>query len=72
MDYKLFFADVEIWIQKANQAAMKYGMDHETFWMWVSSSAGAMCKKYKDNSLVIKQMIMLVEWLEDVWQSQKK
>lgn len=71
MDYKLFFEDVESWIQKANQAAMKYGMDHETFWMFVSSSAAAICKKYKDHRLVIKQMLMMVEWLEEVWQAQK-
>jgi hypothetical protein len=71
MDYKLFYDDVLVWIGKANQAAFKYGLDDQTFWMWVSSSIGAMCKKYNDNRLVILQMTMMVEWLEEKWQAQK-
>lgn len=66
MDYKAFFADMEQWIQQVNQAAMKHGMDHPDFWAWVAESAGAMCRKYGDHRLAIKQMMMLVEWLEEV------
>ncbi|MDT2208069.1 hypothetical protein P7H11_19210 [Paenibacillus larvae] len=71
MDYKALYADVVDWINQANQVAMKYGMENEQFWVWVADSSGALCKKYKDNRLVIKQMMMLVEWLEEVYESRK-
>lgn len=72
MDYKVFFSDVALWTQQANQAAMKYGMADSNFWLWVADSSGAMCQKYQDNPLVIKQMIMLTEWLEEVYEKQQK
>ncbi|MED1786172.1 hypothetical protein P4V47_01365 [Brevibacillus laterosporus] len=66
MDYKAFYDDVVGWINQANQAAAKYGMHDEQFWAWVVESSSAISKKYQDNRLVIKQMLMLVGWLEDV------
>lgn len=71
MDYKAFYSDVEIWIQQANQAAMKYGMDNSDFWAWVAESASKICSRYGNNRLVIKQMMMLSEWLEEVYESRK-
>lgn len=71
MDYEAFFRDVVAWIGQANQAALKYGMENERFWVWVADSSGALCKKYQENRLAIKQMIMLVEWLEEVYERQK-
>ncbi|NTX59016.1 hypothetical protein [Myxococcus sp. CA039A] len=72
MDYKAFYADVVDWINQANQAAASYGMENQQFWAWVADSCGALAKKYQENRLVIKQMIMLVEWLEEVYESRKK
>lgn len=66
MDYKAFYNDVVGWINQVNQAAAKYGMHDEQFWVWVVESSSAISKKYQDNRLVIKQMLMLVGWLEDV------
>lgn len=71
MDYKAFFADVEVWIGQANQAAMRHGMENPDFWRWVADSAGALCRKYQEHRLAIKQMMMLVEWLEEVYESRK-
>lgn len=71
MDYKAFFTDVEAWIGQVNQAAMRYGMGNSEFWLWVADSCGKLCEKYQENRLVIKQMMMLVEWLEDVNESRK-
>ncbi|MEV2908592.1 hypothetical protein ABNF65_08000 [Paenibacillus larvae] len=51
--------------------AMKYGIENEQFWVWVADSSGALSKKYQENRLVIKQMIMLVEWLEEVYENRK-
>ena len=71
MDYKTFYADVVDWINQANLMAAKHGMASPDFWAWVSDSASAMGRKYQDNSLVIKQMVMLIEWLEEVYKNQK-
>ncbi|MBB6632781.1 hypothetical protein [Cohnella thailandensis] len=71
MDYKAFFADVERWIQAANQAAMQHGMESAAFWQWVADSAGALCRKYGEHRLAILQMMMMVEWLEEVYDKRK-
>ncbi|MBG9737105.1 hypothetical protein [Paenibacillus alvei] len=71
MDYRAFYDEVVNWISMANQAAAQYGMTSEQFWAWVADSSGALCKKYQENPLVKKQMMMLVEWLEEVYEKQK-
>ena len=71
MDYEAFFKDVVQWIGQVNQAALRYGMDQDEFWDWVVGSCSEMCKKYQDNRLVIKQMEMMVDWLDEVYKSQK-
>lgn len=68
MDYKAFFNDVVGWINQANQAATRYGMQKPDFWVWVADSSGELCRKYQDNRLAIKQMMMMVEWLEEVYE----
>ncbi|GEC93799.1 hypothetical protein [Brevibacillus brevis] len=69
MDYKAFYDDVVGWINQANQAAVMYGMHTEQFWAWVADSSAAISKKYRDNPLVIKQMLMLVNWLEEAYEN---
>lgn len=71
MDYKALFWDVYQWTQQVNEMASRHGMQSPDFWQWVADSSGAMCRKYHDNPLVIKQMIMLTEWLEEVYEKQK-
>lgn len=69
MDYRAFYNDVVDWINQVNEAAMKYGMDSTDFWQWVADSSGELCQKYQENRLVIKQMMMLVEWIEEVYEN---
>jgi hypothetical protein len=71
MDYKAFFADVEAWIQQANQTAVRIGLDKPEFWAWVAESSSELCKKYGEHRLAIKQMMTLVEWLEEVYEARK-
>lgn len=71
MDYKAFFADVLEWINQSNQLAMKYGMESPDFWSWVTRSTGELSNKYGNNPLVIKQMVMLHEWLDEIYFSRK-
>lgn len=72
MDYKAFFSDIEKWIQEANLTAGRMGMEKPEFWVWVADSTSEICKKYQDHRLVIKQMMMLVEWLEEVLENQRQ
>lgn len=72
MDYKAFYDEVVGWISQVNQIAMQYGMHSESFWQWVADSSGEMCRKYQNNELVKKQMMMLVDWLEEVFERQQK
>jgi hypothetical protein len=68
MDYRAFFADVLEWIGQANHAAARHGMDKPEFWQWVADSSSAICRKYQDHRLVIKLMMALIEWLEEVYE----
>jgi hypothetical protein len=72
VDYKAFYEDVLLWIQQANQAALRHRIGSEAFWEWVTQSASELGKKYQDNRLVIKQMVMLIEWLEEVSEARTK
>jgi hypothetical protein len=67
MDYQKFFNEVVEWINQCNQMAMKYGMNSNDFWNWVTSSIGEIGSRYKNNQLVIRQLAMLYEWLEDIY-----
>ncbi|QOY37058.1 hypothetical protein AWH56_005295 [Anaerobacillus isosaccharinicus] len=68
MDYKAFYAKVADWIYQVNQNAIKFGMDSDEFWNWVADSIGEICNKYNNNPLVKKQMTMLHDWLEEIYQ----
>lgn len=71
MDYKRFFDEVVEWIGQANQMAIRHGIGSETFWNWVTSSTADICRRYNDNPLVIRQMMMLADWLEDAMERSK-
>ena len=71
MDYKAFYGDVLTWIGQANQAAVSHGMESVEFWTWVTSSSSDICAKYQDHRLVIKQMLMMAEWLEEICEEVK-
>lgn len=71
MDYKVFYTEVAEWIMQVNQMAVKYGMQSEAFWQWVASSISQLCNKYNNTPLVKKQMTMLFEWLEEIYEEGK-
>lgn len=71
MDYQTFYNDVVSWINQVNQVAAQHGMESEQFWDWVAESTDALSKKYQDNQLVIKQMVMLIRWLEEVYENHR-
>ena len=66
MDYKAFYAEIADWVLQCNQMAVQHGMNSETFWKWVMDSSVAICGKYGNSELVLKQMVTLYVWLEEV------
>jgi hypothetical protein len=72
MDYKAFYAQVADWIYQSNQMAIKHGLASEAFWRWVTTSASEICNSYNNNPLVLKQMTMLCDWLEEMYQNGKR
>lgn len=71
MDYQKFFNEIVAWINEANNKAVELGLNSNEFWSWVTKSEGEMCEKYNNNPLVIKQMIMLHEWLSEIYYKNK-
>ena len=64
MDYKKFFDEISDWILMVNQKASEHGMQSDAFWDWVMQSSGEFGVRYKNNDLVVRQMLMLLDWLE--------
>lgn len=71
MNYNQFYQEVAIWINQANDLAGKHGLGSNTFWLWVTKSTGELCDKYNNNELAIKQMVMLHEWLDEMYYKSK-
>lgn len=69
MDYQAFYAEIANWIMQVNQQAATLGMQSDAFWAWVMESAGQIGNKYCNTDLVVKQMLMLIEWLEEVYKN---
>lgn len=67
MDYQAFYNEIVAWINEVNIKAAQWGMDSSDFWSWVTYSIGELSDKYDNNPLVIKQMVMMHEWLEDIY-----
>lgn len=71
MNYKKFYQEVAIWINQSNQYAMQFGLNSNEFWTWVLDSIGEICNKYNNNELVQRQMMMLHDWLIDIYERGK-
>jgi len=67
MDYQKFFNEIVSWINEVNKKASQFGLESSEFWTWVTRSMGELCELYDNNPLVIKQMVMLHEWLDEIY-----
>lgn len=72
MDYQAFYSEIANWIMQVNQQATSLGMQSNAFWDWVMTSSGELGNKYGNTDLVIKQMLMLIEWLEEVYKKMQQ
>ncbi len=71
MDYQKFYAEVAEWINQCNQMAVSQGLESNEFWTWVMQSTGELSNRYGNSDLVKMQMIMLVDWLKDIYHGRK-
>lgn len=67
MDYSNFYGEIVQWINDANHNAGVMGFSSDSYWEWVIKSTGEICNKNNNQELVVRQMSMLIEWLEDSW-----
>lgn len=72
MDVDKFYSEVANWIKECNQMAIQHGMHSNYFWSWVMRSTGELSNKYGNNELVKMQIIMLVDWLNDIYERSKQ
>lgn len=49
--------------------AVDLGMQSDAFWAWVTEYAGQIGNKYGNTDLVVKQLLMLIDWLEEVYKN---
>lgn len=66
MNFKQFFGDVVLWMEKSNEMVKQCSIHSEEYWSWAFQSSGELCKKYGNHPLAIKQMSMLIDFLEDM------
>ncbi|GAF41143.1 hypothetical protein FC83_GL000929 [Agrilactobacillus composti DSM 18527 = JCM 14202] len=71
MNYAAFFNDLNQWIQENNKQAQLVGFDTMPYWNWVTHTTGELSKKYDDNWLVIKMLVGVLEYLDEVAGKQK-
>jgi hypothetical protein len=71
MDYKRFFGECAEWVLEVNKQAVALGMDSDAFWQWIVKSSTDICERYNNNKLVINQMVMLVDWVQDIYRQSK-
>jgi len=71
INYQKFYNEIVEWINQVNQKAGQLGMDHEEFWKWVMESVAQFEIRYNKNKLVVKQMVMMVQWLEEIYELRK-
>ncbi|TGA95536.1 hypothetical protein E4665_17900 [Sporolactobacillus shoreae] len=72
MDYKKFFGDVADWVLEVNNKASSLGLDSDPFWKWIMQSSAEISERYENNKLVVNQMVMLVDWVQDIYRASKE
>ena len=72
MDYEKFHSEVTDWIHEVNDLVKKYGIENEKLWTGITYSINDMYKKYDNNELVRRQMLMLHDWIYDVMKKNKE
>lgn len=70
--YDQFYSEIARWINTCNLKAVELDFHSEEYWDWVSLSIANISERYNNHILVKRQMVMLYEWLYDMYQESLK
>lgn len=68
MNYETFYKEIVNWINSCNTKAAELGFHSEAYWNWIGLSIADISERYNNNDLVKKQMVMLYEWLYEMYE----
>ena len=71
-DYRKFMNEVVDWIEAQEDAAQRYGFGSVEYFEWVFESSGKLCDKYENHPFVSRQMLMIFEYIDEVFKNQKR
>ena len=70
-DYRKFMNEVVDWIEAQEEAAQRFGFGSEQYFDWVFKTSGQLCDKYENHPFVSRQMLMIFEYIDEVFKNQK-
>lgn len=70
MDYRTFYAAIAEWIEHNQLKTAELGFGSLAYFQWVYQSAGELGNRFGNTPLVVKQVIFLIEWIEDAYKQQ--
>lgn len=72
LDYHEFMNKVADWIVAQENAAQRYGFGSVEYFEWVFESSGKLCDEYENHPFVSRQMLMIFEYIDEVFKNQKR
>lgn len=72
LDYHEFMNKVADWIVEQENVAQKFGFGSVEYFNWVFESSGKLCDEYENHPFVSRQMLMIFEYIDEVFKNQKR
>lgn len=72
LDYHEFMNKVADWIVEQENVAQKFGFGSVEYFEWVFESSGKLCDEYENHPFVSRQMLMIFEYIDEVFKNQKR
>lgn len=67
MDWKSFFEDLQILMANANDYLKQLSLQSEDYWSWLVKSLGELGNKYGNHPLVVKMLIDVVNYQQEIY-----
>lgn len=72
LNYHEFLNQVADWIVEQEKVAQKFGFGSVEYFDWVFESSGKLCDEYENHPFVSRQMLMIFEYIDEVFKNQKR
>ncbi|MGM7557120.1 hypothetical protein [Aerococcus christensenii] len=66
---KQFYKDLSDWVEKVNQKSKE--LNEKDYWQFVLTSIGELSDKYSNNQLVVRILLVHLEFLEEMSKQNK-